>query len=249
MDNLSSVRDIFARHGTSAPRRSFWRQRLAAVTVVFLLAAVGAGCSADGRESPEISTSDTASVPPEGSGERDILARLRDGGHVMYIRHPATEPGVDDPSPDLADPTTQRNLSDAGRAQARQLGQALQRLRIPVGDVFVSPYARTRDAAELAFGPGRAKETRDLTNERHPGADEQELAQALRRMLTTRPPAVQNTVLIGHGFNLETVMGFRLGEAELAVFAVDGGSQPRLIARITFDRLLALAAPTFLSAS
>ena len=51
----------------------------------------------------------------------------------------SSEATQDDPRPDLYDPTTQRNLSDDGRDQARQLGRAIRRLGIPVGTVLASP--------------------------------------------------------------------------------------------------------------
>lgn len=73
------------------------------------------------------------------TGGRDLVTRLRAGGHLIFIRHAATEATQDDPRPDLADPSTQRNLTDDGREQARQLGRAIRRLRVPVGTVLAKP--------------------------------------------------------------------------------------------------------------
>jgi phosphohistidine phosphatase SixA len=42
--------------------------------------------------------------------------------------------------------------------------------------VLASPYARTRETAELAFGRDRVRVTRDLLNEAFPGTDDKELA-------------------------------------------------------------------------
>ena len=143
--------------------------------------------------------------------------------------------------PDLADPSTQRNLSDAGRNQARQLGRAIGRLRIPVGTVLASPYARTRETAELAFGRDRVRVTRDLLNEAFPGTDDEDLARRLRRLFTTRPPAGQNTVLVSHGFNLQGATGLSVAEGESAVFSPDDAGGPSLVARITAAEWQSLA--------
>ena len=211
------------------------------VSVVSLLLAVAVGC---GREQPDPAGPIKTDAPSARAGrphDGDLVARLRRGGHVIFIRHAATEATTDDPLPDLADPTTQRNLSDAGREQARQVGQALRRLRIPLDAVLVSPYARTRETAELAFGRGRVRETRELLNEAFPGTDDEELARKLRRLLATRPPPGRNTVLVSHGFNLNGATGLSIQEGESAVFRPEAEGRSRLVARITAEEWQALA--------
>ena len=62
---------------------------------------------------------------PAYADEAAAWAALREGGHIILMRHAATTPGVGDP-PDfrLGDCATQRLLSDAGRAQAKAIGAA-----------------------------------------------------------------------------------------------------------------------------
>jgi phosphohistidine phosphatase SixA len=213
----------------------------ATVTLVACLLAAVTGCAGSRPAPTEPAGSGVPSTLAERPGGRDLVARLRQGGHVIFIRHAATEATQDDPRPDLADPSTQRNLSDAGRDQARQLGRAIGRLRIPVGTVLASPYARTRETAELAFGRDRVRVTRDLLNEAFPGTDDKELARRLRRLFTTRPPAGQNTVLVSHGFNLQGATGLSVAEGESAVFSPGDAGGPRLVARITAEEWQSLA--------
>ncbi len=211
-----------------------------ALVVCFLLAAV-TGCGGN-RPGPTGSTgSGVPSTLAEQPDDRDLVARLRRGGHVIFIRHAATEATQDDPRPDLADPSTQRNLSEVGREQARQLGHAIHRLRVPVGTVLASPYARTRETAELAFGRDRVRVTRDLLNEAFPGTDDEELARGLRRLFATRPPAGQNTVLVSHGFNLQGATGLSVGEGESVVFTPGDVGRSSPVARITVEKWLTLA--------
>ena len=227
-------------------RRRGWPGRAAARPTVALVACLllaVAGCGG-GRPGPtEPAGPGAPSTLAERPGGRDLVARLRQGGHVIFIRHAATEATQDDPRPDLADPSTQRNLSAAGRNQARQLGRAIRRLRIPVGTVLASPYARTRETAELAFGRDRVHLTRDLLNEAFPGTDDKELARRLRRLFTTRPPAGQNTVLVSHGFNLQEATGLSVAEGESAVFSPGDAGGPSLVARITAEKWPSLAQP------
>jgi broad specificity phosphatase PhoE len=79
---------------------------------------------------------------------------LRDGDVLIY-RHALAPGGGDPPNLQLGDCATQRNLSDAGREQARQIGDSLrQRLgALRVAEVWASPWCRTLETARLAF-PG-----------------------------------------------------------------------------------------------
>jgi phosphohistidine phosphatase SixA len=219
-------------------RRRGWPGRAAArltVALVACLLLVVTGCGGNRPGPTEPAGSGAPSTLAERPGGRDLVARLRQGGDVIFIRHAATEATQDDPRPDLADPSTQRNLSDAGRDQDRQLGRAIGRLQIPVGTVLASPYARTRETAELAFGRDRVRVTRGLLNEAFPGTDDEDLARGLRRLFTTRPPAGQNTVLVSHGFNLQGATGLSVVEGESAVISPGDPGRPSLVARITAE--------------
>lgn len=72
-------------------------------------------------------------------------------GDIVLIRH-AIAPGTGDPATfKLDDCATQRNLDEAGRAQARRIGQQLRTLGVPVVAVWTSQWCRTRETARLAF--------------------------------------------------------------------------------------------------
>ena len=65
-------------------------------------------------------------VPWAGRAEDELWQRLAAGGLVLALRHERTEPGVGDPPGfELAVCATQRNLSQAGRAGAREVGEVL----------------------------------------------------------------------------------------------------------------------------
>ena len=86
-------------------------------------------------------------------GDARTWARLREGGHVILIRHAATVPGVgDQASFRLGDCATQRNLSEAGREESRRLGARIKSERVPVAKVYTSPWCRCQETARLAFG-------------------------------------------------------------------------------------------------
>ncbi len=151
--------------------------------------------------------------------DAELVAALREGGYVIYFRHAATDFSQPDADrQNLSDCATQRNLSDAGRADARAIGEGIRALGIPIGEVLSSEYCRTRETAEIAFG--RATPTRDLTSRAsttNPG-DRDERIEALRRLLATPPAPGTNTVLVGHMFNLADATGVAIAEGEAAIF-------------------------------
>src|SRR2546426_5824496 len=81
-----------------------------------------------------------------------IWEALRAPGTVVIVRHSYAPGGFDPPDSKLDDCTTQRNLDDNGRAQARKIGEAFRAHGIAVGAVRSSPRCRCLDTARLAFG-------------------------------------------------------------------------------------------------
>ena len=81
-----------------------------------------------------------------------IWEALRAPGTVVILRHSYAPGGFDPPDSKLDDCTTQRNLDDNGRAQARRIGEAFRSHGIVVGAVRSSPRCRCLDTARLAFG-------------------------------------------------------------------------------------------------
>lgn len=79
-------------------------------------------------------------------------ALLRNGGHVVFLRH-ADAPGSGEPGNfDIENCTTQRNLSDRGRQQARRIGPLFLARAAPVARVLSSNYCRCLETARIAFG-------------------------------------------------------------------------------------------------
>ncbi len=159
-----------------------------------------------------------AGAEPERAPERtarfsgpEIIEELRAGGHVILIRHMASDRESERPGPvDLAKCATQRVLSDAGRLQAEELGRAFRKLGILVGNIVVSPYCRCVETASLAFGENTPRITSKLLSvwDDLPVAEKTARGAEMRQMLDT-PPQIPgtNTVLVTHSGNILWSMG------------------------------------------
>lgn len=168
-------------------------------------------------------------APPEvPDGLVGVVDALRDGGHVIFLRHAATDSAIpaggDDPDADCG---SQRNLTDAGREDATALGAALRALEVPIGEVVASPLCRTEETARLAFGTVRT-DARLLPTGPRP-------QEALADLLTV--PDRGNRVLVGHASTMADLLDVHLDEGEAAVLAVDSAGRPRLKGRLSADAL------------
>lgn len=88
-----------------------------------------------------------------GAQAQATLAQQARRGGVLLIRHASTEPGLGDPPGfRLGQCSTQRNLSDEGRTEARVMGEWFRRHGLQPQAVFSSQWCRCQDTARLAFG-------------------------------------------------------------------------------------------------
>jgi phosphohistidine phosphatase SixA len=127
-----------------------------------------------------------------------LVDALKQGGHVILLRHTATEPVTPDPDLfDLNDCSTQRGLSAEGRSQAVLMGKAFRKLGIPVAEILSSPYCRCLETGKLAFGRATRSEILSVAD----GLSVEEKSEwggVVRKMLATPPKAGANSVLITH---------------------------------------------------
>ena len=74
-----------------------------------------------------------------------------EGGKLIFIRH-ASAPGNGDPSNfNLNDCSTQRNLNENGRKQAKNIGIFFKENKIKIDEVLSSEWCRCKETAEIAF--------------------------------------------------------------------------------------------------
>ena len=161
----------------------------------------------------------TASVV--AAADDAVWAALRTSGAVVVLRHSYAPGAFDPPDARLDDCSTQRNLDDNGRAQARRIGEAFRRQGIAVGAVLSSPRCRCLDTARLAFGKVEAWDVLQgsLSNAERRQA---QLVEMRRRIAAYRdgPPLV----LVTHGSVVTDLTGrdIRMGELVVLRREADG---------------------------
>lgn len=141
---------------------------------------------------------------------------------VLLMRH-AIAPGTGDPATfRLGDCATQRNLSDAGRAQADAVGAALTERGIRPAWIATSQWCRTREtAAELNLGP--AEDWPALNSFFQDRAEGPAQTAAVLAGLAAR--AGQGPVLlVTHQVNITALTGLVPRSGEIVVAVLEGGA-------------------------
>jgi phosphohistidine phosphatase SixA len=161
----------------------------------------------------------------------DPWTELARPGAIVLFRH-ATAPGVGDPAGlRLNDCSTQRNLDDTGRAEARRLGEQFRSRQVPVGAVLTSQWCRTRDTARLAFGD-RPKDEPAFNSffGQDGAARERQTAQA--RALLTRWTGPGVLVVVTHQVNISALTGAGAASAEGVVVRPQADGTLKVVATL-----------------
>ena len=163
----------------------------------------------------------------------DFWTLLREGGNLLLMRHAQTDPGIGDPPEfQLGQCSTQRNLSSAGREQAKRVAAAFQREGVVPDEVRSSAWCRCVDTAELAFG--RHTVWTPINSFFQQSGGERQTREALQTLQQHRAP--RNLVLVTHQVNISALTGefTAMGEILLARPGKTATAQLKVLARQTF---------------
>lgn len=184
-----------------------------------------------GRDSADTSSQRYGGGPVASVRDQEVLDSLEKGGYVILLRLLSSE-GAGDRDSQARDDYSPDN-------RMRETGEALQQLSVPVGQVLSSPDPAALEISAREFGHDQV-ETTDALRLQDPSVVQRvdEPDTGLRRLLSTAPPAGENTVLIAtvtDDENLETT------KSEAVVFKPLGNDSFQRVALLTLKQWTALA--------
>lgn len=198
-------------------------RRFLSLSMLFALAAMAVSPMARGAAS--LAAPPVAEKFAEIPASAELLARLRSGGFVLYLRHGYTDNSRTDrmPGVDLNDCSTQRPLTEEGRQLAKRVGEAIRKAQLPVGEIRISPLCRVKDTTAAAF-PGKPVTIDNLLMYTANLTDTQKAPiLANTRSLLSAPTAPGgNRVLVAHAPNLMDLIGYFPKEGTLVIFRPKG---------------------------
>jgi phosphohistidine phosphatase SixA len=143
-------------------------------------------------------------------------------GYVLLLRH-SLAPGVGDPENfQVSDCSTQRNLSEQGRQDAREIGEWLQRRQLKIARVESSRWCRAKETAQL-LNLGKVRLNRNLDSlfretdlESHPQTIN------IRRKIVSHRTKTGLLVMVGHFVNIAAITGAGVDSGEGVLVKADG---------------------------
>lgn len=159
---------------------------------------------------------------------------LREGRAVLMLRH-ALAPGTGDPANfDINDCSTQRNLNDTGREQARAWKPFLEGHGITEARVFSSQWCRCMDTAR-GMDMGKVTEWPSLNSffgNRGDGSAQTRQTIALVNGLEAGAPVI----LVSHQVNTTALTGVYPSSNEGVIIGLPLSDDPRVLARVSPGR-------------
>jgi hypothetical protein len=150
-----------------------------------------------------------------------LLSDLKDGQHILLMRH-ADAPGYGDPTGYvISQCPTQRNLGDYGKSQAKAIGSWLRKQGIDQAQIFSSPWCRCLDTAQLInLGPVKIEPSLgsffdEMSLEKK---QTKELEQFIKSELTNQ--AKVPIILVTHHVNIQAYTGKVVGVGDMVLVKV-----------------------------
>jgi phosphohistidine phosphatase SixA len=163
----------------------------------------------------------------------DLVRQLKTGGHVLMIRH-AYAPGTGDPDHfRIDDCTTQRNLDEQGRQQARAIGRWLQRHALTSARIYSSQWCRCLETARL-LGLGPVYQLPALNSFFDRPQDREPNLSALRAFLTQQPTDGPLLVLVTHYVTIAGITGLSVSSGEAVAMRLNDGGETAVLGRLQF---------------
>jgi phosphohistidine phosphatase SixA len=166
------------------------------------------------------------------AADGDAAALLREGGVVLAMRH-ALAPGTFDPPQfKLGDCSTQRNLSDDGRAQARRIGQWFKARALQPSRVRSSPWCRCVDTATLAFGAAEPWAALGSPRGASEATNAESLAALRHAVMQAGAQRGRFEVWVTHMFVLSDLVSTNTASGEGLVVKADSAGAVQVLARL-----------------
>ena len=176
-----------------------------------------------------------SNVTPHSAHARELaiwdqLKGSNPKGYVLVMRH-ALAPGVGDPENfNVNDCSTQRNLNDEGRQDARDVGQWLVRQDVKILRVESSRWCRAKETAQL-LGIGKVRLNKNLDSlfeDESDWATHPQTMNIKKRILAHRNKRGL-LVFVGHFVNFQAAAGVSLDSGEGALVRANAQGEIKVV--------------------
>jgi phosphohistidine phosphatase SixA len=170
-------------------------------------------------------------LPSDMSGQDQdfVWSELLQGRAVALMRH-ATAPGLGDPPGfRIGDCSTQRNLSQEGREQARRIGSFFRNKGVSQATVHSSQWCRCLETAKL-LNVGPVKELPALNSFFQNPSSEEKQTNEIRSFIMSLP-AGKATIFVTHQVNITALTGIFPSSGEVMIIKTPKNGRARVLGR------------------
>jgi broad specificity phosphatase PhoE len=176
----------------------------------------------------------TFAMAEVGTDHAEMIERMKSGGHILMIRH-ALAPGSGDPANfRIGDCSTQRNLDEIGRQQARDIGDWLRSNGVYQARVYSSQWCRCLETAEL-LDLGSVTELPALNSFYELVQNREPNLRALKRFLAEQPSGGKLIIMVTHFVTISAIAEEAVSSGEGVLLKLDGDEIYKSIGRLGFD--------------
>jgi phosphohistidine phosphatase SixA len=165
--------------------------------------------------------------------QQDPATLIRQGGVVVAMRHTLAPGTFDPPGFSLADCSSQRNLSEEGREQARRTGRWFAQQQLLPARVRSSPWCRCLDTAKLAFGQAEPWDALGSPAGRSAEANAAPIQDLRRALLAATTRKNQFEVWVTHMFVLADLAQVNTQPGEALVLRTGTGGSVQVLGRLS----------------
>ena len=164
----------------------------------------------------------------------EIITRLSAGGHILMVRH-AVAPGSGDPDNfRIGDCSTQRNLNETGRAQARSIGNWLRHKGVASARVYSSQWCRCLETARL-MQLGSVKALPGLNSFYERIQDREPNISALKDFISRQPIDGELIVLVTHFVTIAAMTGESVSSGMGVLLELKDDALYGVVGQLTFE--------------
>jgi phosphohistidine phosphatase SixA len=159
--------------------------------------------------------------------QSELADKLQDGTHVLLMRH-ADAPGYGDPKNyQISQCSTQRNLGDLGRKQAKAIGDWLSKQGIQQAKVYSSPWCRCVDTATL-LNKGEVKKELALGSFFDDMSQAKKQTEELTKFIAVERKQSPNVpiIMVTHHVNIQSYVGEVVNSGDMVLVKVDSAGKP-----------------------
>jgi len=165
--------------------------------------------------------------------QTEVIERLKFGGHILMIRHAIAPGNGDPPNFNIGDCSTQRNLDDSGRSQARRIGRWLRSNGINSARIYSSQWCRCLETAKL-IDLGSVQELAALNSFYEKVQDREPNLQALNEFILQQPVKGELIILVTHFVTIGAIADTSVSSGEGILLELHKDKSYTVVGRLNF---------------